>query len=238
MVPDSRSLLITEMTWPEIREHLDHDTRLIVPVGACDQYGPHLPLGAATSIAEKFAERLSREFDVLRAPAVPYGVNVPTERSFAGTASVREKTLHAFLNDLVASWEDTGFSEFILMSVHTYDPHVEAIATATSVNVRVRVIELLGMDLSEHLAGGGVPEHGGEILTSLMLYLYPTRVRMEQAVTFHSAAGGRRNRQIQRIPDGCSGAIGDPTAATADTGRRLYEHIYEKIRTRVFEPND
>jgi creatinine amidohydrolase len=236
MTGSSRSLLLTDLTWAEVQDHLQRDRRLIVPIGACDQYGLHLPIGATIAVAEAFARQLSADFGVLRAPAIPYGVNVPSEKPYPGTASVREKTLHACLNDLLASWEDDGFDEFILITVHGYDSHVEAIATVTGTCARVRVIELLNMDLSEILKGRPGPEHGGEALTSLLLFLYPDAVRMDQALDYRPDRQSITTlRRIPRIPADSVGSIGSPTLSSAETGRKLYAHILEKIRSRVFE---
>jgi creatinine amidohydrolase len=160
MAAESTSLLLTDLTVAEIRERLSTDRRLIIPVGACDQYGPHLPVGATTLLAESFARQLSVDFEVLRAPALPYGVNVPSEGNSQGTSSLRQKTLHAILNDLLACWEDRGFAEFILLTVHDYDSHVEAMATVTGAASRIRVIEVLNMNLSSFLEGESGPEHG------------------------------------------------------------------------------
>jgi creatinine amidohydrolase len=240
MNSDSRTLLISELAPDDVGAHLARDRRLIIPIGACDQYGPHLPLGSSTLLAESFARRLSEEFGVLRAPALPYGVNVPAERGYPGTASVREKSLHAMLNDLLASWEDCGITEFILLTVHDFDSHVEAVATVTgtSARVRVRVVEVLNMDLSEFLAGGAGPEHGGEAMTSLMLFLYPEKVRMDRALDHvPSDRAVSTLRRVPRIPADSPGSLGRPMVATAETGRRLFAHIYERIGSRVFAGN-
>src|SRR5437868_1104720 len=116
-----------EMRPTEIAEVLSRDQRLIVPVGACEQHGPHLPIGSDTIIVERLADDLSAEFGVLRAPTLEYGVNVVTERNFAGTASFRRKTLHRALNDLVDTWEASGVREFIFLTAHEHDPHLEAL---------------------------------------------------------------------------------------------------------------
>jgi creatinine amidohydrolase len=235
MTPGSRSLLIADLTPADVRDHLQRDTRLIVPLGACDQYGPHLPIGASTLIAEAFADQLSKDFGVLRAPALPFGVNVPTSSDFPGAATVREKTLHALLNDLLASWEDVGFAEFILLTVQDYDSHVEAVATVTGTNARVRVIEALNMDLSVILTGAAGAEHGGETLTSLMLFLYPDKVRMDRAIDFSPGDSAVSTlRRISRIPAESAGSLGHPSLGTSEKGRLLFEHICERIRTRVF----
>jgi creatinine amidohydrolase/Fe(II)-dependent formamide hydrolase-like protein len=108
-LPQNAPLRIKELLPMQIEAVISEDPRLIIPVGTCEQRGPHLPLGTATIIAERLADDLSAEYGVLRAPAVEYGVNVDTERGFIGNASVRKKTLHRTLNDLLDSWEATGF---------------------------------------------------------------------------------------------------------------------------------
>lgn len=229
------TLHLADLTPTEVRTHLDRDSRLIIPVGAFDQYGPHLPIGASTLVAEAFADRFAREFGILRSPTLQFGVNVPADRTFAGAAGLRGKTLHAFMNDLLGCWEDAGFAEFIVLTVHDFDSHVEAIATVTGTAARVRVVEALNMDLSGILDGDNIAEHGGEALTSLMLHLYPGKVRMSHAID-HPADDNAIStlRRLSRIPISSAGAIGTPTLASAEKGRRLFEHISERIRSRVF----
>jgi len=234
MAAEQESFLLTGRPWPDVERYLESDRRLIVPIGACDQYGSHLPIGACTAIVEAFARDLSARCRVLCAPTVPYGVNVPAERQFPGSASLREKTLHALINDLLISWEDCGFEEFILLTAHDYDSHVEAIATATVAGARVRLVELLNLDLSEVVVDSSRAQHGGETITSLMLYLYPEAVRMADAVDYAVAEEYYSPlRRLSRIPADAPGSVGRPTLATVETGRRLYELIMQKIVTRV-----
>jgi creatinine amidohydrolase len=239
MPRSSRSCLLTELSWADVEQHLARDSRLIVPVGACDQFGPHLPIGAGTLVAEAVADELARDFGVLRAPTLHYGVNVPAARRYAGTAGLSEKTLHRALNDLLADWEDHGFSEFILITAHRYDPHVEAIATVTGTRARVRAVEALGVNLADLLDGHAGVQHGGEVITSLMLYLYPDRVNLSRAADFRADGGSAPHRRIGRLPRESPGSVGEPSLATAAKGERIYARILQKIRTRVFlEPEE
>src|SRR4051812_9057542 len=135
--PGARRL--KELTPVEVAALVARDPRLIIPVGTCEQRGPHLPLGCSTIIVEHLADDLSAEFGVLRAPTVEFGVNVDSELGFPGSASVRKKTLHRVLNDLLAGWELTGIHEFILLSSHGHDPHQEAMSTVITREARVRV---------------------------------------------------------------------------------------------------
>ncbi|HET8656020.1 MAG TPA: creatininase family protein [Longimicrobiaceae bacterium] len=231
----SRPCRLTDLSWVDIRDHLQRDDRLLVPVGTSDQYGPHLPLGAGTYITEAVVRELAADFDVLVAPTVSYGVNLPGERPYAGTASLREKTLHQLLNDLLAQWEDHGFSEFILLTAQRYDPHVEAIATVSGTRARVRVIELLEIDVSQFLDGRGGAEHGGEAMTSLMLYLHPDKVNLARAEDyFLTGPDDPPPLRIDKLPELCPGNVGQPTLATREKGERIFRYIVQKIRTKVF----
>src|SRR2546426_2495431 len=82
----------------EVRAALERDPRLLVPVGTCEQHGPHLPLGCDTILVERLADDLSAEFRILRAPTVEYGVNTATKRPYPGNATVRRKTLHRWID--------------------------------------------------------------------------------------------------------------------------------------------
>ncbi|HEX6926397.1 MAG TPA: creatininase family protein [Longimicrobiaceae bacterium] len=233
MVRSPNPFLLTELSWKEVERHLQRDRRLLVPIGVCDQYGPHLPIGASTIVAEAVTGELSREFGILLAPTFPVGVNLAADRPFPGTAGAQEKTLHRLLNDVLAAWEDSGFEEFILVTAHDYDPHIEALASVSGTRARVRVIEVLGIDFSEFLDGRVEPQHGGEVLTSLMLYLRPDKVNLAQAQDFDPPNPHGEPWRIDHLPPSSSGSVGYPSRATAEKGRLIFEHILSRIRTKV-----
>jgi creatinine amidohydrolase len=228
--------LLKDMHPAAVASVVADDPRLIIPVGTCEQHGPHLPLGTATIVAERMADELSAEFGVIRAPTVEYGVNVQTERDFPGNASVRRKTLHRQLNDLLASWEASGFREFILLTAHDHDPHQEAMATVITKVSRVRMVDLFAVNISDLLEGQREHMHGDEVDTSLMLYLAPHLVHMElaQDEMMSREALRRYRRGWIRVPRESAGSIGRPTLATADKGRAIFERIRDRISTRIF----
>jgi creatinine amidohydrolase len=228
---------IKEMQPDDVRTAIGGDPRLIVPVGTCEQHGRHLPLGTATMIVEHLANDLSAEFGVCVAPTLEYGVNVATERGFPGNASLRKKTLHRMLNDLLDSWESTGVTEFILLTAHEHDPHQEALATVITTVARVRVVDVFAIDFRSLLEGQSEPMHGDEVDTSLMLYLAPQLVRMDLAEDYMMSRDELRRyrRGWLKVPNSSgSGSIGRPTLATAAKGAAIYAHIREKVRANVF----
>ncbi|HEY9229944.1 MAG TPA: creatininase family protein [Gemmatimonadaceae bacterium] len=227
---------LKEMRPVDVAKLIDRDPRLILPVGTCEQHGPHLPISGDTIIVERLASDLSAEFGVLLAPSVEYGVNVETERGFAGNASIRKKTLHRMLNDLLDTWESTGIREFILLTAHEHDPHLEAMSTVITTEARVRVVDIFGLGFDDLLEGQTEPMHGDEVDTSLLLYIAPHLVDMGMAQDYMMSRDELRRyrRGWLRVPKASPGSIGRPTLATPEKGRALYERIYERVRTRVF----
>lgn len=232
-------LSLDELSWVDVAAHFARDPRLIVPVGAMEQHGPHLPLGTNVLIARRMAVDLSHEFGVLRAPTFHYGVNVDADRAFAGTATLQPKTMHRALNELLGSWEAHGVVEFIVLTAHRHEPHLESLATLVTAHARVRVVEIWDTDVTHLLKKQDGAQHAGEAETSVMLFLYPELVRMDRARDFALPAEEYRryvHGGLPAPPPGSAGTIGYPTAATAETGERIYRTILAAVRRAVFAP--
>ncbi|HEX9106761.1 MAG TPA: creatininase family protein [Longimicrobiales bacterium] len=237
MADSEQRLALDELSWIDVAAHLARDPRLIIPVGALEQHGPHLPLGTNVLIARQIALDLSVEFRILRAPTVHFGVNVKTDRAFAGTASLTQKTLHRSLNELLDAWEGHGVREFILITAHRHEPHMDALATLITRRARVRVIQIWDVDVSDLLERQEAVFHAGEAETSVMLYLYPALVRMDRARDFDLPRDEFRRYMHGRLPAppaGSAGVVGFPTAATAEKGKAIYQRVLDAIRRAVF----
>lgn len=230
------SFALDELTWSEVAEILDRDPRLILPVGTLEQHGPHLPLGTNTYVAERIAADLSESAGILRAPVFPYGVGVPGDRPFPGSATLRRKTLHRAVNELLASWEDHGVTEFIVITAHRYEPHLDALLMALTERSTTTVVDLYAIDISDLIEGPAEWEHAGEVETSLLLHLDPQRVR--RVLIQDDPVDSRRYRRYVRgrmptPPADSSGTFGHPSRASAEKGRAIYNRLLEKIRSTV-----
>ncbi len=236
MTAGSRPLRLKFLTPAELRRVLDADPRLIVPVGTCEHHGPHLPFGCDTLLVERLADDLSAEFGILVAPTIEYGVNVATDAPVPGNASVRRKTLRRWVNDLLLDWEREGVQEFLILTAHGHAPHQEALGTVVTERARVRVIDVLAIELGVLVAHPEGPIHGGEVDTSLALFVAPHLVRMDEARDFilpETTVKRYRRGSTMRLPAISPGSVGEPTLASAEKGRRIFEFIKERIRTRV-----
>lgn len=232
----SAPLLLKTLVPDEVRFILERDARLLVPVGTCEQHGPHLPLGCDTIIVERLADDLSAELEILRAPTIEYGVNSVTSRPFPGNASVRRKTLHRWMNDLLGSWEQSGVDTFIILTAHGHDPHQEALSTLRTRRARIFTVDVFDLDFSGHVEDSDGPIHGSELDTSLLLFLAPELVHMERAQDFVLPERERTRymrSRLRALPKRSPGSLGRPSLATRAQGERLYNMIRERIATRV-----
>ncbi len=213
---------VADFTPGALATELRADARLLLPVGALTMRWAHLPTGADTVIVDRLADDLSARSGVLRAPTVSYGTTESAPAGALGATSVRKKTLHRLLNDLLAEWELHGVDEFVLVTAHRYDAHLEALATVITARARVRVVDALAVNCTDLLVSPSPDERDEETATSLLLHLAPELVRI--AVPVDDAP--------HRTPRAEPAAVG-LAAASAEKGERIYARILGRIATRV-----
>ena len=209
---------------------------LIVPVGTTEQHGPHLPLGCDTIIVERLSDDLSAAFTVLRAPTVEFGVHA-ISRPFPGGASLRHRTLHRVMNELIESWEEgAGVREFMILTAQASEAHLEALSTIRTGQATIQVVDVFGLDFGPLLDQPGAPVQGGELDTSLLLYLAPEVVRMDLALDFAltpKMLARYRPGHSRRLPEGSPGSVGYPSLASAQKGELLYKFILDRISSHL-----
>jgi creatinine amidohydrolase len=225
-----------EMTPVAIGELLLKRPVLIVPVGTTEQHGPHLPLGCDTMIVERLADDLSAAFTVLRAPTVEFGVH-SISRPFPGGAALRRRTLHRVMNELIESWEEgAGVREFMILTAQASEAHLEALSTIRTELATVQVLDVFSLDFGPLLDQPGAPIQGGELDTSLLLYLAPEAVRMDLALDFAltpKMLARYRPGHSRRLPEGSPGSVGYPSLASAQKGEILYKFILDRISSHL-----
>lgn len=223
---------LDRMPWSEAARRLAREPRLLLPVGALEQHGPHLPLGTNTFLAGAVASELSSRLGILHAPAFPYGVTLDGSERFSGTAGLRRKTLHRALNELLACWEDHGVSEFVLIAAHRSEPHLDALLLALTSESETTVFDLYAIGVDDLLAGEPGPEHAGELETSLMLHLAPERVvtdAIEDAPPGRSALATYRRGSTPTPPVRTRGVLGRPALASAARGELIFRRWVDTL---------
>ncbi len=208
-------MIVSELAhaaWPDIA---GEDRVLLVPVGATEQHGPHLPLGTDTELAVALATAAARRDErAVVAPAVPYGSSGEHE-GFAGTLSVGQRAIELLLVELCCSACAT-FRRVMLVCTHggNAEPVRRALATLRGEGRNVRVF-------APDWRGDA---HAGHAETSLMLAIAPDRVRRERAQAgdtrpLDQLIGALRARGVRAVSP--NGVLGDPDGASAAQGRAL-----------------
>jgi creatinine amidohydrolase len=218
----------------------------IVPFGAIEPHGPHLPLGSDSLISEYFAARLASDLreagaDAVIAPSIGYGVHTPPQRlggSFPGMITISGATLTALVSDILAALVRDGLRSFVLLnSSYCNTPFLcEAARQLTDTCPDVKVIaaswwEVVGEQFRDALAEEtGVPRtedhHAGMVESSLVMHVAPHTVHPERLGPKYGAEQSSRrfSYHVYPLPDDAvtaSGVVHTAANASSEIGRRV-----------------
>ena len=244
---------LAEMTWPGLAETVKAGaTTVILPLGATEQHGPHLPLGTdtirAAALADLLAERLPGS---LVAPALPFGCS-DEHSGFPGLLGLEAETLARVVLDLARRLTDWGVRRLVLLSAH--GGNGEALERARTLlrqelpDLEVQTnyhFETIVPVILEVARRDGIPAnvlglHAGEGETSEMLHLRPDLVNLDG-----SAPGftGDMEAVLDKLhEDGLravtnDGVLGDPTRAEASRGARYLDVLANDLAALVRDAN-
>ena len=221
---------LDELTWPEIDRHGPRRLVLAVPIGSCEQHGPHLPFGTDTIIADALARGLAAaEPDVVVAP--PLAVTASGEHAgFPGTLSLGTAVTTAVLVELArsADWA----AGLVLVNGHGGNADAVAAAVATIRREGRNVLAWWPTSDPEPARATPADVHAGHVETSLLLALRPELVardrargrehgaaRRPDAGPAHRRRGGRQPATVCSATRGLphwTPAAGSSTGSTTD----------------------
>lgn len=235
-----------------IREELTGDDTVIIPFGSLEAHGPHKPVGCCYLLAEASSRDIGRRTNVTVTPVIPFGVS-RSYMNFPGTITVDFSTLYEYAHQVALSLVRSGFKKIVFLSAHGG----MNLSVLRELSYRLRedhgvlcaVIHVWGM--ISRMAPDGFWEpgqrlgHGGDPVTSVMLYLHPELVDMSKAVDrplgevlegfkaksygVHEFKGVPMNVYLFAEEVEPSGLMGDPTKASAEKGEYLYRKAVDFI---------
>ena len=253
----------TSRTYGEVNEIAAEDGSVaVVPVGAVEQHGHHLPVGTDTllvsAVAKAGCERAHEGLPVLFTPAIWCGLS-EMHRGFGGGISLSVRTMAAVLEDIGASVLDCGFDAVLFLDGHAGNDSVIGDAIASLGRDRPDQ-EVLGVPYAQ-LARPVVDEvresdpggmfHAAEFETSLALELFAELVDEDaaegeplnapyemRAADFFDGGPLSVYLHFDRYSD--SGAVGEPELASAAKGERLFDAITDELAAlleRIYQEN-
>ncbi|MGD9495536.1 MAG: creatininase family protein [Armatimonadota bacterium] len=229
-----------------LRGWIERGALLTLPVGTTEEHGPHLPVDTDARIAEAYgaalADALGGEPPTLVMDTIRYGYSMKIMQRWPGTIVVRTRVFMDYVLDVCASALAMGFHKLALLDCHGHHSGLlntvsRELCDATDTAIAILSPARLSAEAFNAVrrSGQGGAIHGGEWETSLLLHLCPQVVDMSRAVAepmrYRSDfIAGDNFLGAQRVTwstwylqESASGIYGDPTVATAETGRVIME---------------
>lgn len=243
---------------PEIAEARNAGAVVLIPTGATEQHGAHLPLDtdilSATTVSLRAAE-LVEEVPVLVANVLHVGFS-PHHLAHPGTLSLRLETFVAVLTDVVKNIWSYGFRRILIVNGHggNIAPLISVGNQLTTDGMPVAVCsywDFTNQEREDVLEGSRKSVgHACEFETSILLHLRPEAVNQPAAVRDFRPPWNPRLDQDVLTEAGVAfppvfraestGVLGDPTLATADKGQIFIEAASRKLANfiQLFQQTD
>jgi creatinine amidohydrolase len=241
-----------EMTRDEISASVA-DAVVVIPTGATEQHGPHLPTGHDTftiaELAKRAANRASSEVPVIVLPTLPFGSSthhVP----FGGTLTLQTETYFSVVRQLVISVLDAGGSKVFLLNGHGGNHEVNQLVARDvvlewqSMGLVVTIAAASYWDIARasllaipELAGVRLPGHAGQFETSTLLAQHPDLVRTPIAGRTEDPAEDFPVPGV-RLETGFAwqtfdGFTDQPHLATAELGEKIWTIVERDVATAI-----
>lgn len=220
-------------SWEDVAARISRGLIAILPVGAVEQHGPHLPVLTDTVLATGVARRIAEGAgEALLLPAIAYG-DAWTAEGWAGTLSLSPDTLRATVIDLGRGLHRMGVRGLVTINGHFGNREPIALAARALTELGLPVLHLdyphLEALAAEHMesepAGPGF-YHADEVETSMMLALAPASVRLDRAQPEYPDFPPLFGSEPMKLSAfNKSGVFGDPRPATGGKGEALIAGI-------------
>lgn len=241
----SEAVHLENLSWKEIldlqEEGLD---MLILPTGATEQHGPHLPINTDTVIGSKVTEYASALTGVPVMPAIAYTVSSVHTAKWPGTFSLRHETFIDLLEDIVDWAGKTGWGRILIVNSHFGNDASMRVAVEKLRLKHLGKIQLaalntfkLSPEIWAEFAADAEDLHANKAETDLMLYLAPETVSMERAVDDPDRTGGT----VFSYPvaqTSLNGLTGAPTKGNAADGERLFRMMGDQLASLILKAKD
>ena len=248
-----RSNWLHELRWPEVEGYLKTSDIVLVPIGATEQHGRHLPLAVDTGWAIRASEIAAQKTGSVIAPPLHYGWS-PHHMGYPGTVTLGAKTLLSIATDIAFSLVSHGFGRIIFVNgnrIANLPPLEIAIVEIKNRTGAFAGIADAGLIAKEEVSAlcrapdGGL-DHAGEVETSFALHWMPASVDLSQArprqqptrslgtfdytVELDPTRSGNSvsyavSAEEHKAASAPDGAVNDASLSNAEQGRKIIEMI-------------
>jgi len=234
----TKTNFLKEMSWLEFVDRKNKTDLVIIPSGAFEVYGPHLPLGTDTLVSVKISEILAERINAVIGPTLEVGDSTVLEE-FPGTISIKPENFKHYLQDTVNSLEKWGFKHFLFINTHQGNVTIiNQVARALQANKEIQCAQIdYWRFIKEHCdgiieSGEFAHSHASEAGTSVMMHLYPELCDMDKLVNELPKIRDKFPDIIKYIPFSQktdSGTIGNSKLGTKAKGEVLVDRTVNRI---------
>tara|TARA_B100000686_G_C16802034_1_gene986791 strand:+ start:353 stop:1132 length:780 start_codon:yes stop_codon:yes gene_type:complete len=246
---------MSHMTWDEVKDAIVEEKMVIVPTGATEAHGPHMPTDTDTHQAEWMAIELAKRVKAVVAPPLAYGISKTFEH-FPGTISLSIPIYQEVVYEVGSALIKQGFKHLLFLNgnrpngtsndavarrlIDDHDQEYDFMVTAVSYwePGAQKIHEL-------RRSGVGGMGHGGEFETSFQLATRPDLVHMDRLEGVYAPLVGwdlvapvipSRTYRRRPTPDTNHASIfGDPHEASAETGKEMLEAALNGLESMIQE---
>lgn len=253
------SVKFEEKSWVELKKYIENDGLVLIPIGAIEEHGPHLPVNTDMVIGSKItlavAEKIKDKIPVLVTPDMWQAYNGEfIRKNWPGSLTVSQDTQKSILLDITESIIKMGFKNIIYINSHgqnlfTMEAVIRLIADKYNIHIpyvfEYKIFTESFIKENRKSEIGGIC-HACEYETSLMLY-FTDLVDMSRAeknlATYNSKfrntdgvqSRGRVFWSTWALEKTKSGVLGDPTVATKEMGEKLFNYLVNEISEFAIE---
>ncbi len=205
---------LPHMTVPEVNDFLTRSDMVIIPIGAMEQHGYHLPIGTDFINGVEQCKLIAQQRDILVAPVLMAGQS-PYHMGFAGTITLKSETIIQVHMEAVESLISHGFKRFIILNAHTGNTAVSTLLVDKINQTTPGIAVLFEQAISPFRERSTTPStgtavfdrHGGTGETSSSLYHMPSLVQLDKAVPATLTLPPHLQAMLPQVN------AGDPTAS-------------------------
>lgn len=240
-----------DKTWPELKDYIDRNALIILPVGELEEHSLYLPVDTdariATYLAAQIAEEIQDEIPVLVMPTVWSGYTCGAIAKWPGAMKLSPRVFTDMMHGICDSLAGMGFSKLFMLDCHgQHGPMLNTVTKliADEYGFYYTIATPFTLSAPEFAKFRKSPRggcsHAGEWEASMILHISPELVKKDQftnvdALRHHSEfvsgdalMGGQKVVWSSfGIQSPKNGALGDPTEATAETGAAITRAVRE-----------
>jgi len=241
---------LQELKWPDVKEYLKNDQRIILPIGSTEQHSFWLPLGTDSMVAIALAEEAAKKTNVLVAPPLWVGWS-PHHMALPGTITIRPEILIEFLFDEIESLAKHGFKKFVLLNGHRIVNvvwmQIAAQKAQEKLGIKTVIFDpaYMSKEIADQLEFGPVG-HAEESEGSHMLYIHPELSDLSKATDYSPEGknlyhinprytGDTLNyipntvEDTQKIARISGGTVGKATQSDKEKGKQYHNYLVKRL---------